>query len=221
MVEGDETLLVTLLADTGYTVGAPSTATVRIADDDPIVTVAATDSAAGEPSDPGMFTFTRSGATDALLPVNFAVSGTATSGEDYNSIETSVTIPAGSSSISIAVMPIDDALSEEDETVIVTLAASANYSIGSPGSATLTIADGQTPTDTDHDGMPDSWESSFGLNPNDPYDAVGDADGDGQSNLQEYITGTDPLDSSSTFRLTFIEDSNGRQSVSPRPVEEL
>ncbi len=45
--------------------------------------------------------------------------------------------------------------------------------------------------DTDNDGMPDSYESANGLNPNDPLDAGQDPDSDGLSNLQEFNLGTD------------------------------
>ena len=40
--------------------------------------------------------------------------------------------------------------------------------------------------DTDNDGMPDTWETTHGLNPN-AADNSGDADGDGYTNLEEYI----------------------------------
>ena len=51
---------------------------------------------------------------------------------------------------------------------------------------------GDPSTDTDNDGMPDSWEALYpGLNPN-LDDADGDLDGDGLSNLYEYTNGTDP-----------------------------
>ena len=41
--------------------------------------------------------------------------------------------------------------------------------------------------DTDGDGMPDGWESRFGLNPYDSVDAGLDLDLDGFSNLAEYL----------------------------------
>jgi pectate lyase len=45
------------------------------------------------------------------------------------------------------------------------------------------------PTDTDHDGMPDAYESGTGLNPEDPADRNGDQNGNGYTNLEDYING--------------------------------
>ena len=41
--------------------------------------------------------------------------------------------------------------------------------------------------DSDHDGMPDEWERARGLNPNDARDGNADRDGDGYTNLEEYL----------------------------------
>jgi hypothetical protein len=49
------------------------------------------------------------------------------------------------------------------------------------------LAGGTPPTDSDHDGMPDSWETEKGLNPDDPSDGSGDLDGDGYTNIEEYL----------------------------------
>jgi hypothetical protein len=48
--------------------------------------------------------------------------------------------------------------------------------------------------DDDNDGMPDDWEVDYGFDPKDPTDASEDEDGDGKSNLDEYLDGTDPTD---------------------------
>ena len=47
--------------------------------------------------------------------------------------------------------------------------------------------------DTDGDGIPDTWELRYGLNPDDPRDAEIDVNGDGLSNLEEYERGYDPF----------------------------
>ncbi len=50
-----------------------------------------------------------------------------------------------------------------------------------------TVANGTPPADTDRDGMPDGWESTRGLDPNTPDDG-GDDDGDGYTNIEEYLS---------------------------------
>lgn len=51
--------------------------------------------------------------------------------------------------------------------------------------------------DSDGDGIPDEFELSIGLNPNDPIDALEDQDKDGLSAIDEYNLGTDILNSDS------------------------
>jgi len=55
------------------------------------------------------------------------------------------------------------------------------------------IAEADSVTDTDNDGIPDSYELDYTfLNPLDPSDANQDQNNDGQTNLQEYQAGIDP-----------------------------
>ena len=55
--------------------------------------------------------------------------------------------------------------------------------------------------DSDSDGMPDAWESTYGLSVG-ANDAAGDADGDGLSNIDEFQLGTHPKSGTSFFKST-------------------
>ena len=50
-----------------------------------------------------------------------------------------------------------------------------------------TLAGGTPPVDTDRDGMPDAWETKYGLDPQNPADATGDFDHTGYTNVEKYI----------------------------------
>jgi hypothetical protein len=68
--------------------------------------------------------------------------------------------------------------------------------------------------DSDSDGIPNGWESFYGLDPNNPDDAAQDLDGDGTTNQQEYVAGTDPQDSASLFRIVSIASDPGTGATS-------
>ncbi len=194
-VEPSETVIVTVAAGPGYTVGASSSATVTIADNDTsTVTIAATDANASETGPAtGTFTITRTGGTTSTaLPVTIARSGTATNITDYAAINSPVTILSGATSVTVTVTPVDDSAVEGNETVVLTVSAGAGYIVGGSSSATVTIADNDSTTDADADGLPDSWEIQYFLNTA-AEDGTGDPDADGLTNLQEFQRGTHPL----------------------------
>ncbi len=54
------------------------------------------------------------------------------------------------------------------------------------------LASGTACTDSDQDGMPDAFEARYGFSSTDAADNRLDADGDGYTNLEEYLNGTRP-----------------------------
>jgi len=106
----------------------------------PTVMITAPDPDAFElPLDNGKFLVKRVGCTDSDLSVFYTISGTATNGVDYRRLSGNATIRSGRPKAAITVKPIDDTIPEPDETVILTLSPDANYIIGSPSTATVTI----------------------------------------------------------------------------------
>jgi predicted outer membrane repeat protein len=81
------------------------------------------------------------------------------------------------------------------------------------GAAELVASDLGVGPDTDNDGMPDSWETLYTFLINNPADAHLDADGDGQTNLDEYRAGTHPRDPNSVFRILSIDVAPDRSRL--------
>ncbi len=67
--------------------------------------------------------------------------------------------------------------------------------------------------DTDSDRLPDAWEIANGLSTN-VADALLDLDADGQTNLEEFIAGTDPRDSKSVLSVVATRGPVGETRVS-------
>jgi PKD repeat protein len=68
-----------------------------------------------------------------------------------------------------------------------------NVSDGDGGTDVLTWEVEVLLRDDDGDGLSDAWENDNGLDPTDPTDAADDPDGDGRTNLDEYVWDTDPF----------------------------
>ena len=76
--------------------------------------------------------------------------GTAVASSDYLAFTLTPQIPAGQSSVTITVTPINDTQVEGPETVVLTVQDTVAYNLGPAGTetATVTIADQPTPVIT-------------------------------------------------------------------------
>ncbi|MEK7413849.1 MAG: Calx-beta domain-containing protein, partial [Planctomycetota bacterium] len=149
-IENTETVIIALVANSAsnFQPGDPSMATVWIADNDrapavvrvetPISTVHEEQGSLGYV---GRFVLRRTMEERGPLTVTTVIGGTATAGSDYTAIGT-ITFPAGSTTVSVDVAPLDDGTSEGDETITLTVVDGTGY-VHAPTavSGTVTIID--------------------------------------------------------------------------------
>ncbi len=84
----------------------------------------------------------------------------------------------------------------------------ARFTVLYAGESTMRLTD-LVMVDTDADGLPNWWEDQFGLGKTNAADATLDLDGDGASNLNEFLAGTKPNDAASVFRITALQPEGG------------
>ncbi len=82
-----------------------------------------------------------------------------------------------------AIVPSRDSL----DTRLINDMTTRSGADGRAGAPWPTLAAGTPPTDTDHDGMPDSWETSHGLDPNNAADGASPPASNGYTNLENYL----------------------------------
>jgi hypothetical protein len=156
LAEPTENITIKLLAGSGYVLTPDfsiRSATGSIIDNEPRVTVTATDTTAAESGTPatntGSFTVTRTGSTVGDLVVSFKLTGTAKIGKDFtllvgaDPITKTVTIPDGQASVVITINPIEDARYEPTENVNIALRATRFYTVGNGGVASVIIEDNE------------------------------------------------------------------------------
>lgn len=154
IVETNETVIVTLntvTSGTSTTIGTPAAATNTIASDDSAtVSIATTTNGSETGPTAGVMTVSQSAVSATNTVIAYTRTGTATSGSDFTALSGTVTIAAGATTATINITVINDIVVEGNETVILTLSSvtSGLATLGSPVSATNTIADNDAPVVT-------------------------------------------------------------------------
>ncbi len=168
-LEGAESVTLTILPSTCpgtfpppadcYSFGANTSADVTIYDNEippvrAVVEVAALNGALEAGPVAGAFRITRSANMNVALTVAYTLGGTAVEGDDYAALSGSVVIPAGVGFVDVTIAPVDDALLESAESVMLTISpmdcpelfpAAECYIVGASASALLTILDNEIP----------------------------------------------------------------------------
>ncbi|QJE96781.1 FG-GAP repeat domain-containing protein [Luteolibacter luteus] len=147
--EGPEVISAGLESASGYFLGSPSVALIPIEDDEPVVSVVASDPyaselRAGSASDNGFFRLSRTGNLSRSLKVRVGLSGSAIAGIDYRKINPVVVFPKGKDTVELRIVPTHDRRAEEMEEVQLQVLPTGLYRISeSEQEASLSIADAE------------------------------------------------------------------------------
>ena len=142
--EPDETVVVTLGAPTNAVLGATTTHTATITDDDATPTAQFATAAQSSAAESGSMTVTvtLSGPSSQTVTVPFAIAGSSTaSASDYSITPSPITIAAGAVSGDATITITPDSTDEPNETVVLTLGAPTNATLGATTTHTATITD--------------------------------------------------------------------------------
>jgi alpha-tubulin suppressor-like RCC1 family protein len=155
------------VANDGLVDSAPATVSIALfpqmsnSNTLPVLSLITTDLVASEALNPdgttntANFNLRRSGDPTNELPVSLSVHGSATYGSDYYTVPaliglfsnsvTTVTMPAGATSMVFTIYPIPDNVTEGTESAIFALNSSSNYVVGAPSQISVSILDSNPP----------------------------------------------------------------------------
>src|SRR5205823_4639118 len=141
--EANETILVSLSNPINATLGATTTHTYAITDNDspPTVTLSLSGSPMAEAGGVATVTATLSALSGQSVTVNLAFSGTATLTSDYTRSASSIVIPPGSTTGSITLTAVADTLNEAAETIVVDISTVTNGTESGTQQVTAIITD--------------------------------------------------------------------------------
>lgn len=155
---------------------------------DPTVTLSASDAVASDGGNTAAFRLNLFPAAPDPLSVGYSIAGSAVNGTDYTVLSGVAAVPAGALANTISVVPINrNGARAKTQTVILALASGTGYTVGSPNTATVYIAG---------EAGYDAWRAAHFTDAEFTNDLVSgpaaDPDGDGIANLLEYSLGLDP-----------------------------
>ena len=143
LLEGEETVIVTLTSSVAYNVGRLGTATLAIEDDElPSVSVFATNGIASEAGPTASaYRFVRTGDLATSLMVYYSLGGTAAPGADYRMVPSRIVIPAELAAVTLTITPVDDAATETEETVQLVIGRHPTYTVATAIPSKIAIQD--------------------------------------------------------------------------------
>ncbi len=134
----------------------------------------------------GLITVSRTGNTTLPLLVPLVLGGNAVAGSHFQALPSSITIPAGATSVTLQIIPISDGIAQGNRTLIVSIAADFALVRDATQTSLVTIQDKPF----------DAWRfenfTSTELENPEISDENSDPDGDNLANLIEYALALDP-----------------------------
>jgi len=148
LIENNEAFTITLSNPNGATLGAPSSATITLIDNDlPIVALNSAAYNTYENAGTVPITVTLNQAAPYLVTVAYATSnGTASTPGDYLAASGMLTLTPGLTQTTVNVTIVNDAQIENAETFSVTLSNPVSATLGAPSAASVTINDNDQPS---------------------------------------------------------------------------